>query len=174
MATWAHIINGIVVELTDIDPTGRFHEDLIWVDCTTTPGVAQGWVYDGTTIAAPTVGAIPLDQRAQNELDGRIDLGIEITSTGTPALTATYALDDKTLTEIQSLAISVNAGLGFPGGGTSFVYPDKQGQPRVFDTDHIVALFKAMRDLVWQLKTQTGVMKAGGSPSWPTQTATIP
>lgn len=28
---WARIENDIIVELTDIDPAGRFHPDLIWI-----------------------------------------------------------------------------------------------------------------------------------------------
>lgn len=30
---WARVEDGIVVELTDIDPAGRFHESLVWVPC---------------------------------------------------------------------------------------------------------------------------------------------
>lgn len=174
MSIWAHIINGIVVEITDIDPEGRFHPDLIWAECTDTPGVEQGWTYDGTTFAAPTIGTLPLDVRASNELNRRIDMGITITSTGTPALNSTYSLDDGTVTDINALAISANAGLGFPGGGNTFAYPDKSGQPRIFDTDHMVSLFRAMRDLVWQLKTQAAIMKNGGTAAWPSQSVTIP
>ncbi|ADP17940.1 hypothetical protein IPU70_15320 [Achromobacter sp. SD115] len=28
---WAHIQGGVVAELTDVDPMGRFHPDFIWV-----------------------------------------------------------------------------------------------------------------------------------------------
>ncbi|MGB3434885.1 hypothetical protein [Achromobacter sp.] len=28
---WAHIQGGVVVELTDVDPAGRFHSDFVWV-----------------------------------------------------------------------------------------------------------------------------------------------
>lgn len=41
MAKWARIENGTVIEITDIDPNGRFHPDLIWEECA--DGVAQGW-----------------------------------------------------------------------------------------------------------------------------------
>lgn len=30
---WARIENGVVMEITDIDPDGRFHPSLIWVPC---------------------------------------------------------------------------------------------------------------------------------------------
>ena len=49
MSTWARIANGVVMELTPIDPTNRFHPSLTWADCTATPGVAQGWLASETT-----------------------------------------------------------------------------------------------------------------------------
>lgn len=30
---WALIIDDVVVELTDVNPEGRFHPSLIWVSC---------------------------------------------------------------------------------------------------------------------------------------------
>lgn len=42
---WARIENGTVVELTDIDPTGRYHPSLEWTPCG--EEVRPGWVYDG-------------------------------------------------------------------------------------------------------------------------------
>lgn len=45
MAKWARIENNVVMEVTDIDPEGRFHPSLIWVACG--DEVDQRWVYDG-------------------------------------------------------------------------------------------------------------------------------
>lgn len=30
---WARIENGVVMEITDVDPDGRFHPSLEWVEC---------------------------------------------------------------------------------------------------------------------------------------------
>ncbi|KEA54153.1 phage domain protein [Mangrovibacter sp. MFB070] len=49
--SWARIENNEVVELTDIDPTERFHPSLIWVECPAE--VLQGYTYDGTEFHAP-------------------------------------------------------------------------------------------------------------------------
>jgi len=46
---WAQIENGIVAEITDIDPTGRFHPFLKWVECNFS--VKQGWKYDGDSFS---------------------------------------------------------------------------------------------------------------------------
>ena len=48
---WARIENNLVVELTDIDPYGRFHSDMIWVPCVERAQV--GWIYDGSTLSDP-------------------------------------------------------------------------------------------------------------------------
>lgn len=44
---WARIENDAVVEITDVDPTGKFHPSLNWVPC---PAYVQpGWAYEGGT-----------------------------------------------------------------------------------------------------------------------------
>lgn len=48
---WALIINGIVAELTDIDPAGRFHESLTWVECD--QNVAVGWTFGDNGFSQP-------------------------------------------------------------------------------------------------------------------------
>lgn len=48
---WARIENGVVVEITDVDPTGRFHPSLVWVGCGNE--VEPGWTYDGDKFAPP-------------------------------------------------------------------------------------------------------------------------
>ena len=42
---WARIENGTVAEITDLDPAGRFHPSLKWVECNS--NVKQGWKYEG-------------------------------------------------------------------------------------------------------------------------------
>ncbi|WAX22806.1 hypothetical protein MAJJADAN_00044 [Pseudomonas phage Amjad_SA] len=52
---WARIENGTVMELTDVDPSGRFHPSLTWVECD--ESVTPRMLYvDGqfTAAAAPT------------------------------------------------------------------------------------------------------------------------
>ena len=41
---WARIENNTVMELTEKDPEGRFHESLVWIPCF--EGVEQGYTYD--------------------------------------------------------------------------------------------------------------------------------
>jgi hypothetical protein len=44
---WALIVEGIVIETTDIDPDGRFVPELVWVECP--EDVDQKWLYDEET-----------------------------------------------------------------------------------------------------------------------------
>ncbi|WP_052742276.1 tail fiber assembly protein [Pseudomonas frederiksbergensis] len=64
MKTYAHIYNGLVVELfsTDLDITTLFHPSLVWVDVTDQPDVIPGWTaeqVDGVWVIAPYVPPPP-------------------------------------------------------------------------------------------------------------------
>ncbi|EPG4957838.1 hypothetical protein M2O49_000463 [Citrobacter amalonaticus] len=48
---WALIIDGIVNEVTDINPEGRFHPSLAWIPCSTE--VLPGWQYDDGEFSVP-------------------------------------------------------------------------------------------------------------------------
>lgn len=48
---WARIENNVVMELTDIDPSGRFHPSLTWVEC---PVDTQlGYIYSNGEFTPP-------------------------------------------------------------------------------------------------------------------------
>lgn len=49
---WARIENDTVVEITRIDPAGRFHPSLLWVACDSAVGHGDRYV-DGTFEAPP-------------------------------------------------------------------------------------------------------------------------
>jgi hypothetical protein len=103
----------------------------------------------------------------------KLAAGIAVVSTGTPALNSTYALDQITLDQIRALATDAKAGLGFPGGESTFAYPDKDGVPRTFDATSMVDLYKALRDYVFGLNSTAAVKAAGGNAEWPEASATI-
>jgi len=61
---WAHIENDRVIELTDIDPKGRYHESWVWRVCPDSVGL--GWAFSGgvfTPPAGPSVEALAADER---------------------------------------------------------------------------------------------------------------
>jgi len=52
---------------------------------------------------------------------------VTVQSTALPNLNADYPIDSLTTNQITSIASSINAGLGLPGGGTVFNWPDTGG-----------------------------------------------
>lgn len=131
------------------------------------PGYAQIADTDPRYVAWVARQAVPAT------LAMKLAAGISITSTGSPSISATYALDQTTLDQIGSVARDAAAGLGLPGGAGSFTYPDINSVPRALSSANVQALYKAMRDLVFALNTQAAIAAAGGTPSWPQQSATI-
>ena len=53
---WARIENGVVAEITDTDPDGRFHPDMVWVEAP--DGIQPGHLYADGEFSAP-VGEPP-------------------------------------------------------------------------------------------------------------------
>lgn len=49
---WARIEDGVVREVIDFDPAGKFHPSINWVKCPAT--VDQHFTYDGSTFTAPS------------------------------------------------------------------------------------------------------------------------
>lgn len=48
---WALVENNVVIELTDVDPEGRYHPDMPWVKSSDT--VKLGFIYTGSSFVAP-------------------------------------------------------------------------------------------------------------------------
>ena len=117
---------------------------------------------------------VAIQQAAQSDYGTHIGQGIAVTSTGTPALNATYGLDDTTVTQIQALANDCAVGFGFPNGQSTFAYPDQSGTPHTFDTTTIVNLYKAMRTTIYAMQVSLAGRLQGNDVPWPSQSATIP
>jgi len=95
--------------------------------------------------------------------------GLKITSTGTPALNATYACDALSQADIVAIETSLNAGKGFPGGATTFSYPDNTGAMHGFSESAFTDFAAAIRDYVYGCKAYS----AGQTMVPPTATAAI-
>lgn len=63
IAMWARIENAAVVELTDIDPEGRFHPSMRWLPCGA--DVQLGWLEQDGALAAAQVSLQDLASRLQ-------------------------------------------------------------------------------------------------------------
>jgi hypothetical protein len=59
--------------------------------------------------------------------------GIQLTSIGTPALDGSYAVDPATAARINGIIAGIAGGLGLPGGGSTFLWPDTSANGHAFD-----------------------------------------
>ena len=171
MTLYARSVSGIVVE-TFTPPDG-----VVIADCFTPDLVAQfvavpsgqavvaGWTFDGTNFAAPTPPPPPsLAQQAVAMLAA----GCQITSTGTPALNATYPCDPTTQADIQAELISLMLNNTFTNGTTTLLWLDATNTPRAFS----VAAFKAFATAVGTFVGALKIIAATNSGTLPS--ATLP
>jgi hypothetical protein len=92
-----------------------------------------------------------------------------VTSTATPALNGTYAVDPNSRSNIIAVQTRINAGLGLPGGGTTFSYYDTSGAAHQFGTGDFTNFAKAVSDYVYELS----LVASGASQTLPANTLTI-
>lgn len=65
---WARIEGGLVAELIDFDPAGKFHNSIVWVKCG--PHVKAGMTYSNSVFGdAPGPGVIILAAEARARRD---------------------------------------------------------------------------------------------------------
>lgn len=108
----------------------------------------------------------PVDEQR----DLLLDIGVQITSTGTPALNGRYAADlvaQLFMTEIYCGIVGDNS---VPGGGLTFNFYDMDGVAHTFDYKMFRDFYQAMRDKIYEVAQQSHAVP----PVWPTMAATIP
>lgn len=95
--------------------------------------------------------------------------GIQIVSLGTPEIAGTYAVGPADYQQIAGTVASIAAGLGLPGGGETFLWPDTSGQPHPFSAKNFTDFARAVMNWNYLLS-----QIAGGAPlSLPDATVTI-
>lgn len=113
-------------------------------------------------------------QEAQATYAAAVTAGLTITSTGTPALDGTYALDQASQENIIAEQVCINTNGLFTNGQSTRAWPDKAG---VFHTFPSIAEFKtfaiAVAAYVDALDGALAAAEQGGSPSWPSASVTI-
>jgi hypothetical protein len=141
--------------------------DAQWQTCISNPGwtVVSGELVAPVPPTAEQLAAQGLIQSAQSMLTA----GIAIVSTSTPALNGTYACDQLSQMDVIAIETSLNAGKGFPGGATTFNYPDVGGGMHAFSEANFTDFAAAVRDYVYALKS----VIAGGSSTLPASSVTI-
>ena len=71
MTKWARIQDDMVMEVTDIDPAGRFHSDLVWVECPSDTSYHDG--FKNGVFTKHVVPPLPTPEELQAALTGDLD-----------------------------------------------------------------------------------------------------
>lgn len=129
--------------------------------------VSIGYAFNGTTFTAPIIVAPP--QTLAQQAAAAMSAGLQITSTVTPALNGTYAVDQLSQMDIIAIETSLSAGKGLPGGAASFGYQDVTGAFHSFTPANFKDFAAAVRDYVYALRA----FSVGTSSSLPIGSATI-
>ena len=105
----------------------------------------------------------------------KIAAGIQVTSTGTPGLNGTYGIAPSDVSNIQAVSIYIQVNGRFPAGQTAFPWKDQNGLIHSFATTASFMSFATVAaDYVAALALTLHAYEAGGSPPWPSNSATIP
>jgi hypothetical protein len=99
--------------------------------------------------------------------------GVIVTSTSTPTINGTYAIDASARTFIYDLAYDVANGGSLPGGGTTFDYPDINGIQHAFSATNFSNFAAAIESFIAaRLAAYTASIKGTPTPL-PPNTLTI-
>ena len=91
-----------------------------WTDHLDDPG---GWAVQDDLLV-PFIPAPPPPPSTQEQARILLNGPVTVQSMALPNLNADYPIDSITTNQITSIASSINAGLGLPGGGPVFNWPD--------------------------------------------------
>ena len=176
MTQYAHVSNGVVVEV--FSPPGTH----TIADCFE-PGLAAQFVpIPAGAVALPGFTAavsggvwtftapVPVVPTLAQQAQAAIGAGLAITSTGTPALSATYPVDAASQDHMVAEMTALLAVGTFADGTASVVWPDITGAPHTFNAAEFKALALAAGAYVAALfKVINGTLTA-----LPAASATIP
>lgn len=112
---------------------------------------------------------------AQAMLATDLAQGITITAGGAnSAPTGTFALDPTTQQQLAGIASTVALLGTFPGGTSSYAYPDITGAPKTFPSvSAFKSFYAAYTTLLQSMNTTEATLAAGGSASWPSQSVAL-
>ncbi|SHF00239.1 protein of unknown function [Modicisalibacter ilicicola DSM 19980] len=160
---WARINDGTVAEITDIDPKGRFHPSIEWVEFDGRTNIQIGWHYDGNEFTPPagaTLSEIAEIKRhaIDRAREAAIDAGFTHDFNGTQDVVQTRARDRENIT-----GLAVSAQLMLTNGDTTSTLPFRAESDTTYQltAQEIVDLAQAAQQHVsaqyahaWELKDQ--------------------
>lgn len=119
---------------------------------------------------AKNLGLVMATQR----VPGYLASGLAIVSTGNSGVSATYALDDSSVSQLGNLARDIACAFGLPMESTTVSYPDINSNPIVCGPSDITNIYLAIRDYVASVNFAVTQLVNGSTATLPTQPVTIP
>lgn len=113
-------------------------------------------------------------QQAQATYVTALATGLTVTSTGTPALNGTYAIDPSTQANITAEQVYIATKGTFTNGQATKAWPNKAGAFHTFpSTAAFTAFAVAVAQYVDALDAALATAQQGGTPTWPSANVTI-
>lgn len=94
--------------------------------------------------------------------------GVAVTSTGTSAINATYAITPAAFQKLALITSLIGNAKGLPGGAGTFVYPDITNTNHTFTPTLILNLATALQTYVYAWEVALTTKVGGGAASFPT------
>lgn len=130
---------------------------------------SRDYVIDSAATPPSIVAAPASTPTAAQQASVMMATGLTVVGANTPALNGTFSVDQLSQMDIIAVETSINAGKGFPGGATTFSYPDTAGVMRSFSASDFTNFAAAVRDYVYALRS----VIAGASTTLPAASVTI-
>lgn len=132
----------------------------------------QAWLAVPNT---PLAAISTAPAQAASDLAAKLAAGLMITSTAYPALNGTYSISATTQSDVQAVAIYIEANSKFPAGLSALPWADLSGTQHDFPTTaEFMAFATAEANYVTMLNLDAQAEAAGQTPTWPSATAAIP
>lgn len=130
---------------------------------------AVAWQHS-TLMAGAIVAATAQAAPPQDQAQALLASGLAVTSTGTPAISATYATDPANVAKLLGVELGIAAGQGFPGGASTFpIRIVGTGTPPLLTITQYAAVAVEIRNFV----AQADLVIDGFSTTLPAAAATI-
>lgn len=177
MSLYARIANGAVVE-TFSPPMGFTLAECFttalaaqFIDVTgTSPPPQSGWTAtENVGVWSFAVPPAPVPSPAQNA-QAAIAAGLTISSTGTPAIDGTFAIDTATQGKIAAVEVYILKNSVFPGGVTTYPWPVLAGE---FVTFPDTTAFQNWATAICDYVSVLNIIIASNSGTLPSASVTI-
>lgn len=126
----------------------------------TTGRVDQSWTYKNGAFVPPPPPPPPI-LTPDKQIARALAAGLQVASTSTAAINATYATDATTQQRLAAISLYVQVNGRFPAGQAQLPWPDAAGTPHVFPT---TSQFQAFATAVGDFVTATSL---GQTPAQP-------